>query len=74
MLHVLDVDSSTSEVDESMDLNSIGGMNWGSIAIFSCPNSCDKSREEVCIVQKDYDTKKSECMAGDDGEHNNEDE
>jgi hypothetical protein len=51
----LDVDSSTStpevDVDESTDINSVGGMNWGSIAVYSCPNSCDESREEVCVVQ-----------------------
>jgi hypothetical protein len=51
MLHVLEVDSAAGEIDESMDLHSIGGMSWGSIAVYSCPNSCDESREEVCIVQ-----------------------
>ena len=52
MLHVLEVDSGTVKVDESMDVTSIGGMNWGSIAVYSCPNSCDECREEVCIVQR----------------------
>lgn len=73
MLHVLDVDSSASEVDESMDLNSIGGMNWGSIAVYSCPNSCDENREEICIVQNedDMDEKKNEGIDGDSEEQNN---
>jgi len=54
MLHVLEVDScspAASGTDNLMDLTSIGGMNWGSIAVYSCPDSCDESREEVCIVQ-----------------------
>lgn len=54
ILHVLEVDScspAASETDNLMDLTSMGGMNWGSIAVYSCPDSCDESREEVCIVQ-----------------------
>jgi hypothetical protein len=27
-------------------------MNWGSIAVYSCPLSCDDSREEFVIVQE----------------------
>lgn len=64
VLHVLDVDSSQPstqprssavDTDEMVDLASIGGMNWGSIAVYSCPESCDKSREEFLIVQESAD-------------------
>lgn len=58
LLHALDVDSYTiagskeSSDDDVMDLISAGGMNWGSIAVYSCPRSCDESREEVVIIQE----------------------
>lgn len=68
LLHVLDVDSARSHSDnenDTTDLTSMGGMNWGSIAVYSCPNSCDESREEFLIVQEsDVGTKqKSEPMS-----------
>ncbi len=68
MLHVLDVDStSANETYDETDLTTIGGMNWGSIAVYSCPESCDKSREEVCIVQiGDEVVKKAEGSAGEE--------
>ncbi|KAL7538152.1 hypothetical protein ACHAXR_008327 [Thalassiosira sp. AJA248-18] len=53
LLHVLDVDSEKNgDCDDMMDLISKGGMNWGSIAVYSCSESCDKSREEFMIVQE----------------------
>ena len=55
ILSILDVDSANSNEDDGNDitnLNSIGGMNWGSIAVYSCPESCDESREEFLIVQE----------------------
>ncbi len=59
MLHVLDVDSNANYLgDVSLDvleLVSTGGMNWGSVAIYSCPESCDLSREEFVIVQESID-------------------
>ena len=27
-----------------------GGMDWGSIMVFSCEDSCDGSQEEFCVV------------------------
>ena len=78
-LHVLDVDSSSLgpnnnkyEVDESMDLNSVGGMNWGSIAVYSCPDSCDDSREEICIVQCGDEVVKRKDGCGCDGGGNDD--
>ena len=75
MLHVLEVDScspAASETDDVMDIASIGGMNWGSIAVYSCPLSCDESREEVCIVQigDEMPVKKMGCLTGDVVEDN----
>ena len=56
VLHVLDVDRYASgghkqKSDGLIELISSGGMNWGVIAVYSCPESCDKSREEFIIVQ-----------------------
>lgn len=58
LLHVLDVDVhattavSPKNSDDVMDLISSGGMNWGSIAVYSCSESCEQSREEFIIVQE----------------------
>ena len=58
ILHVLNVDSyATKEEkkngdDDMMDLISEGGMNWGSIAVYSCSESCEQSREEFIIMQE----------------------
>jgi hypothetical protein len=57
VLHVLDVDSHATggrneKSNDLLDLISAGGMNWGVIAIYSCPESCDDSREEFVIVQE----------------------
>lgn len=52
LLHVLDVDSASDNDNGITDLTSVGGMNWGSIAVYSCPNSCDESREEFLVVQE----------------------
>ena len=56
VLHVLDVDKYVScghnqKSDGLIELISSGGMNWGVISVYSCPESCDKSREEFVIVQ-----------------------
>lgn len=78
LLHVLDVDSVNSNNDDDndniTDLSSIGGMNWGSIAVYSCPESCDESREEFLIVQEsgeDVETKQqtSEAMSEDENDN-----
>ena len=55
---MLDVDSNASlrsTDDDVMDLVTAGGMNWGSIAVYSCPESCNDSREEFIIVQDSLD-------------------
>lgn len=83
-LHVLDVDSHATggrseKRDDLLDLISAGGMNWGVIAVYSCPESCDESREEFIIVQdavSDVPIRKNEEMddaSDNDTEDNTED-
>lgn len=71
MLHVLDVDSANAnkgnDNDDVMYLIKTGGMNWGSIAVYSCPESCDDSREEFLIVQNGDDAPVEKKMGGNDG-------
>jgi len=66
ILHVLDVDQHTTSIDsggaqggepmiEWAMNKSTGGMNWGVIAVYSCSQSCDQSREEFVIVQDSGD-------------------
>jgi Programmed cell death protein 2, C-terminal putative domain len=60
LLHVLEVDkhASTSNSSDSPLLRSAydnGGMDWGNIAIYSCPNAACKSTEEYCVVQDSVD-------------------
>ena len=43
-----------SSVVDDADLE-FGGMNWGVIAIYSCADSCNESREEVCVIQASVD-------------------
>lgn len=74
LLHVLNVDSSSSletctskksqEIDETIDITSTGGMNWGAIAIFCCPESCDKGRDEFAIVQQSVDESPLKARGG----------
>ena len=57
LLHVLDVDSHTTQGSKDInmdvdDLISTGGMDWGCIAVYSCSESCAQSREEFVIVQQ----------------------
>lgn len=34
-----------------------GGMNWGNVAIYSCPAACDSTTEEYVVVQDSVDTR-----------------
>ena len=64
LLGVLDVDKharsnnkkSTSHlsIDELMSREH-GGMNWGALAIYTCKQNCDDSREDYVIVQDSVD-------------------
>ena len=45
-----------NEVEKKMnDKFDNGGMDWGALAIYSCPESCDMNREEYVVVQKSVD-------------------
>lgn len=59
MLHLLDVDSYTTngkgtDIQQFMHKDS-GGMNWGAIAVYSCPESCLFSAEEFVVIQESVD-------------------
>ena len=76
LLHVLDVDGHAAKDDDDdiMDLIHSGGQNPGSIAVYSCTQSCDESREEFIIVQEaigdapiqKYTEKRDDSSDGDD--------
>ena len=54
-----------------MDLILEGGMNWENCAVYSCSESCDKSREEFLIMQAalcDAPMKKHTMENDDDGD------
>jgi len=83
ILHALDVDSYAStgaeqnDDDDVMDLFSSGGMNWGSVAVYSCSQSCDESRDEFLIVQEavgdapiEKKTEKNDDSGGEDMDSN----
>jgi hypothetical protein len=71
ILHVLDVDkfandndnpsgTRTKESKSRMELDQIlsknnGGMNWGTIAVYSCVNSCEINVDEFVVVQESAD-------------------
>jgi hypothetical protein len=66
LLHVLEVEkySTSNKNGEKTDLSTayeLGGMNWGNIAIYSCPSACgvterpDGPAEEYCVVQDSVD-------------------
>ncbi len=73
LLHVLEVDkyvrsnfdaaTSSDKKDDDMtaldvkDAFERGGMNWGSIAIYTCSQDCETSQEEYVIVQDSLDGK-----------------
>jgi len=71
ILHVIGVDKFIKErsagqntyIDiETIFSKSNGGMNWGTIAVYSCASSCNANMEEFVIVQEsaDGDPKKRE--------------
>ena len=63
ILHILDVDKFTNDNPSSksrMELDQIlsknnGGMNWGTIAVYSCVNSCEINVDEFVVVQESAD-------------------
>ena len=56
LLHVLNVDAcATADNNDVLGLITTGGMNWGSVAVYSCSESCNESREEFLIIQESCD-------------------
>ena len=62
LLHVLDVDkhATTSSSANSNNLDDImsadyGGMNWGTIAVYTCPETSCSNKEEFLVVQASVD-------------------
>mmetsp|Transcript_1035 Transcript_1035/g.1839 ORF Transcript_1035/g.1839 Transcript_1035/m.1839 type:complete len:592 (-) Transcript_1035:138-1913(-) len=69
ILHVLNVDKYATVVGDSgvdttpktsVEMNELfdkfsGGMNWGTIAVYSCSVSCKEYREEYVVVQESID-------------------
>ncbi len=66
ILHTLDVDrysrqhaqDSKSNQEKRIDCvmrKDFGGMNWGTIAVFSCARSCESYRDEYVIIQESVD-------------------
>jgi hypothetical protein len=59
LLHLLNnVEQPKEEDDEHKQIGSNAmqgeeGMSWGTIAVYSCCNSCDLSREEYVVVHNE---------------------
>ena len=50
--------NSTAESSEDSDMEQKmngGGMDWGALAVYSCPDSCESSREEFVVAQSSVD-------------------
>lgn len=61
LLHILQVDEYSNFGKECDDVANLfqskeGGMSWGVIAVYSCPESClSHTREEYVVVQDPMD-------------------
>ena len=77
-LFALDVDAQASRKEKNANNNvewklaneiNNGGMDWGCLAVYSCPYSCDSSREEYIIAQRstDFSPAKREFQVPSDG-------
>lgn len=53
-----------------------GGMDWGALAVYSCPDCCDESREEFVVAQSSVDgtPTRREFTSIPDGSTNEEEE
>jgi pre-rRNA-processing protein TSR4 len=54
LLHVLQVDKHSGASESGIGNLMSTGMNWGSVAVFTCPDSCDQNKE-VLVIQKSVD-------------------
>ena len=58
LLHVLEVDKyaeDTQNASAGIGYLLSNGMNWGSVAVYTCANSCSASSEELLVVQESVD-------------------
>lgn len=64
LLGVLDVDKHARAKEHkpmsNLNINELmgrefGGMNWGALAIYTCKDDCDSSREDYVVVQDSID-------------------
>ena len=66
ILHTVNVDKyarniskvARSKTDNELDMilsKNVGGMNWGTIAVYSCSDRGDYEREEFIVVQESAD-------------------
>jgi len=54
LLHVLEVDKHKKSLGD--DVDSADEMDWGNIAVYTCPNaSCSCDKEEFCVIQASVD-------------------
>lgn len=61
MLHVLQVDKHAAKTNGTTHLEDLlsadyGGMNWGVMAVYTCPSMSCSNKEEVLVVQASVDT------------------
>ena len=47
--------SKTTKEDGMEQKMNNGGMDWGALVVYSCPDSCDMSREEFVVAQSSVD-------------------
>jgi hypothetical protein len=66
LLHVLQVDKYADATSTGLDAAyEQGGMDWGNIAIYSCPNACSADEEYVVIQGSDERPTQNSAFQGD---------
>jgi pre-rRNA-processing protein TSR4 len=57
ILHTLEVEKYSGAATKPAGISDLmaDGMNWGSVAVYSCPNACAASQEEYLVVQESAD-------------------
>lgn len=57
ILHLLEVEKYSGAAAKPAGISDLmsDGINWGSVAVYSCPTGCTASREEYLVVQENVD-------------------
>lgn len=57
ILHTLEVEKYSGAAAKPAGISDLmsDGMNWGSVAVYSCPNACVASQEEYLVIQESVD-------------------